>query len=54
MRENLTYGSRWQGMETRTLSQAPSLDFTSRRRFAALYRGTIWLCEGSFQVGLDR
>jgi hypothetical protein len=23
-----------------------------RRRFAALYRGTIWLCEVSFQVRL--
>jgi hypothetical protein len=26
-------------------SQAPSLDPTSRHRFAALYRGSIWLFE---------
>jgi hypothetical protein len=31
MRENLTYGLKWQGVETRTWSQAPLPDPTSRR-----------------------
>jgi hypothetical protein len=35
MRENLTYGLMWQGVETRTMgSQAPPPDPTSGRRFA--------------------
>jgi hypothetical protein len=43
MRENLTYGSRWQGMETWTYSRysskAPFPDPTSRRCSAALRNG---------------
>jgi hypothetical protein len=34
MRENLTYGLKWQGVETRTWSQAPLPDPTSGQRCA--------------------
>ncbi len=57
MRENLTYGSRRQGMETRTLqSQAPFLDPTSGQapRRANRLRITIHWLGGSIKDEQNR